>query len=85
MPFPSPGHLFYPGIEPGSPALQTDFLQSEPPRKPKYVWIPSFLIALPKFNEPSHHGWLNTISANYRQRKYGTKMQHEKMARKSRS
>ena len=31
MPFPSPGDLPHPGIEPGSPALQTDSLPSEPP------------------------------------------------------
>ena len=29
-PFPSPGKLLYPGIKPGSPALQTDPLPSEP-------------------------------------------------------
>ena len=34
VPFPSPGHLPDPGIEPGSPALQEDFLPSEPPGKP---------------------------------------------------
>ena len=34
LPFPSPGDLCNPGIKPGSPALQTDFLQSEPLRKP---------------------------------------------------
>ena len=34
LPFPSPGHLPYPGIKPGSPALQTDTLLSEPPGKP---------------------------------------------------
>ena len=34
LPFPSPGDLPYPGIEPGSPALQTDALPSEPPRSP---------------------------------------------------
>ena len=32
--FPSLGHLLDPGIEPGSPALQTDSLPSEPPGKP---------------------------------------------------
>ena len=32
--FPSPGDLPDPGIEPGSPALQTDALLSEPPGKP---------------------------------------------------
>ena len=34
LPFPSPGHLPNPGIEPGSPALQTHVLLSEPLGKP---------------------------------------------------
>ena len=34
VPFPSPGDLPNPGIEPGSPALQTDALLSEPLGKP---------------------------------------------------
>ena len=34
LPFPSPGELPDPGIEPGSPALQADALPSEPPGKP---------------------------------------------------
>ena len=34
LPFPSPGHLPDPGIEPGSHALQADALPSEPPGKP---------------------------------------------------
>ena len=34
LPFPSPGDLPDPGIEPGSPPLQADALSSEPPRKP---------------------------------------------------
>ena len=34
LPFPSPGDLPNPGIEPGSPALQADALLSEPPGKP---------------------------------------------------
>ena len=33
LPFPSPGDLPDPGIEPGSPTLQTDALPSEPPGK----------------------------------------------------
>ena len=33
LPFSSPGDLPDPGIEPGSPALQADFLPSEPPGK----------------------------------------------------
>ena len=34
LPFPSPGDLPDPGINPGSPALQADALPSEPPGKP---------------------------------------------------
>ena len=34
LPFPSPGELPDPGIEPGSPSLQADALTSEPPGKP---------------------------------------------------
>ena len=34
LPFPSPGDLPDPGIEPGSPALPTDALLPEPPGKP---------------------------------------------------
>ena len=35
LPFPSPGDLPDPGIEPGSPALQVDSLPSEPLGKPQ--------------------------------------------------
>ena len=34
LPFPSPGDLPDPGIEPGSPTLQADALPSEPPENP---------------------------------------------------
>ena len=34
LPFPSPGDLLDPGIEPVSPALRADALPSEPPGKP---------------------------------------------------
>ena len=37
LPFPSPGQLQDPGMEPGSPALQADSLPSEPPGKPKPI------------------------------------------------
>ena len=33
LPFPSPGDLPEPGIEPGSPSLEADTLTSEPPEK----------------------------------------------------
>ena len=35
LPFPSPGDLPDPGIEPRSPTLEADALTSEPPGKPK--------------------------------------------------
>ena len=38
LPFPSPGDLSDPGIEPGSLALQADSSPSEPPGK--YVLLP---------------------------------------------
>ena len=36
LPFPSPGDLPNPGIEPGPPAFQADALTSEPPGKPSF-------------------------------------------------
>ena len=39
LPFPFPGDLPDPGIEPRSPALQVDALTSEPPGKPNYTSI----------------------------------------------
>ena len=44
LPFPSPGDLPDPGIEPRSPALQADTLTSEPPGKP----IETIIFALSK-------------------------------------
>ena len=37
LPFPFPGGLPDPGIEPRSPTLQSDALPSEPPGKPRHV------------------------------------------------
>ena len=37
LPFPSPGDLPNPGIEPGSPTLQADALTSELPGKPQKI------------------------------------------------
>ena len=38
LPFPSPGDLPHPGIEPRSPTLQADTLTSEPPGTPLTFW-----------------------------------------------
>ena len=49
LPFPSPGDLPDPGIEPGSPTLQADafffffFLPYEPPGKPCYTKVEGFV------------------------------------------
>ena len=39
LPFPSPGDLLDPGIEPGSPALQADTLPSESPGFASIVYV----------------------------------------------
>ena len=39
-PFPSPGDLTNPGIEPRSPALQADSFLSKPPGKHYYYFVP---------------------------------------------
>ena len=44
LPFPSPGDLPDPGIEPESPALEADALISEPPGKTLYQNTAMFII-----------------------------------------
>ena len=44
MPFPSPGDLPDPGIEPRSPTLQADILTFEPPGKPTVYLFMSFKV-----------------------------------------
>ena len=39
LPFPSPGDLLDPGIEPGSPALQADSLLTELPVKSNFMAV----------------------------------------------
>ena len=51
-PFPSPGNLLNPGIEPGPPPLQADSLPSEPPGKPKMVLISSYFVTDPPQSDP---------------------------------
>ena len=45
LPFPSPGDLPNPEIEPGSPALQADALTSEPPGKHSTIQINDFALS----------------------------------------
>ena len=52
LPFPSPGDLPNPGIEPGSPALQVDALPSEPPGNPSSnTYTKAYTQSLPE------HSW----------------------------
>ena len=48
LPFPSPGNLPNPGIEPRSPTLQADALTSEPPGKPLDIQYKLLSISLTK-------------------------------------
>ena len=47
LPFPSPGDLPDPGVEPRSPTLQVDALPSEPPGKPTMLDAKSTNLMLP--------------------------------------
>ena len=55
LPFPSPGDLPDPGIEPRSPALQTDALPSDPPGKPQTAYI--LVLLLYPFSQSLSFGW----------------------------
>ena len=46
LPFPSPGDLADPEIEPRSPALQANSLPAEPPGKPKNTGLGSLSLLL---------------------------------------
>ena len=46
LPFPSPGDLPDPGIEPGSPALWADSLPSEPPGKLQLFFMAKYIMNL---------------------------------------
>jgi len=48
LPFPSPGDLPNPGIEPRSPSLQADSLSAEPQGKPKNTGVGSQPIPSPR-------------------------------------
>ena len=43
LPFPSPGDIPDPGIEPVSPALADGFFTTEPPGKPRVISVVSYI------------------------------------------
>ena len=51
-PFPSPGDLPNPGIEPRCPTLQADSLPAEPPGKPKNTGAGSLSLSSGNFPDP---------------------------------
>ena len=61
LPFPSPGDLPDPGIEPRSPALQADALTSEPPGKPKIVFVVAYFYSELKIPYVSLHTVLSSV------------------------
>ena len=66
LPFPSPGDLPDPGIEPGSPALQADALTSEPPGKPCHASKVSLKVIPQRWLVPllctsTHSWWYGTL------------------------
>ena len=52
QPFPSPGDIPNPGIEPKSPVLQANSLPSEPPGKPQLVSTDSFISSTLPYKQP---------------------------------
>ena len=62
LPFPSPGDLPNPEIEPGYPALQVDSLLSEPPGKPTQEDWTAVISVLSQDVAPDDYGepeWLH--------------------------
>ena len=64
LPFPSPGDLPDPRMEPGFPALEADALTSEPPGKPIHLLISSKSQGRVKCFILSFDVKLNAISEN---------------------
>ena len=73
LPFPSPGDLPYPGIEPGSPTVQADALPSEP--RPQFnSWVGKIpwrreCLPTPVFLPRESHGQRSLVGYSARGRK----------------
>ena len=74
QPFPSPGDLPDPGMEPGSPALQADSLLSEPPE------IPRFEI----FSKLTKGPWKRQLQRRKERRKEGIKEKKGRQGKRDR-
>ena len=60
-PFPSPGDLPNPGIEPRSPTLQADSLPAEAPGKPKNTGVGSSS----RSSQPRNQTWVSCIAGRF--------------------
>ena len=60
LPFPSPGDLPDPGIEPKSPALQANSLPSEPPRRPPETSPTRDIKRIPRRTQFTVSPWLSS-------------------------
>ena len=66
QPFPSPGDLANPGIEPRSPSLQADSLLAEPQGKPKNTGVGSLSLLQQIFpTQESNRGLLHCRQVLY--------------------
>ena len=69
LPFPSPGDLPNPGIEPRSPALQAGSLPAETPGLSLGVWLltlwhsfsPGSFHSCDSINENNKHNWMGSL------------------------
>ena len=71
LPFPSPGDLPHPGIEPRPPALQADTLPSEPPGKPINLYMPH---QIGKISKTKREPWEQPVSGDLPWRRHLTRM-----------
>ena len=55
LPFPSPGDLTNPGIEPTSPELAGGFFTTEPPGKPHAIDTLNYIFSSEPVSEPWTH------------------------------
>ena len=77
LPFPSPGNLPDPGIEPRSPALQVDSLPAEPQGKPKNTGVGSLSLLQQIFlTQELNRGLLNCRQILYQVRYQGSPKWH---------
>ena len=64
QPFPSPGDLLNPGIDPRSPAVHADSLPAEPQGKPKNTGVGSLSLLQGTFLTQGSN-WISSIAGGF--------------------